>query len=423
MAKIAGEISSSVISTISREAAVGLGQIALTPLFIIRFGQNDYSKWLTMLAYSSFIVLADFGLSTVIVSKLIFVLENFKAFDNLLWIWFKRKTLIIAFFMTTIVALFCAMKFPFNLTGKNFFDSNAILFMALAVSSFVTLHQHFWLYKLQIVGLASHGQKRLTAMRSLEIVSIASLLNFDFSLIAFAWIFVFLKILFFLLLKISNRNLLAKYPNFISNQSTNGLMIPAISNGFITSANVISLHGTLILASTWLGPKALIAIVVARMLTSPIRILGTAFTSASLPFLIRANHSNSFEKKSLRILKLLPKVSILVLLSATCILLAISNTTWNILSHHIIPYNRTLVIMFALSTLSDAILAIRFQPKISSNSAFVGSVIYLLSTTISTISQRFAGIYIGIVAVPICIIIADLITLSYIFLSEWQHAN
>ena len=417
MAKISREISSSFMSTISREAIVGLGQIALTPLFIFRFGQDDYTKWLTVLAYTSFIVLADFGLSTVIVSKLIFILEHFNTFDFSLWKWFKRKTLFLAAFMAIAIAFFCAQKFPFRIHQDDYFNSNLQLYIALTLSSFITLSQHFWLYRVQIEGRAALGQRSLTVVRSVEIVTLAILLQVHLSISNFAWIFVLLKFLTYLCLRLSRKEFLEPARVFDSVPDTTGLLFPAMSNGFITSANIISLHGSFIVASFWLDAPALIAIVIARMLASPIRILGTAITAAMLPFLIRASQSKSFESESHRVLKNLPRLSILGLIFSTGCLLTASNSLWNLLSHNLIQFNGILVLWFIIATLSDSILAIKFQRLISSNKAFVGGTLYLIVTIILTISQQYVGNLLGVIAVPICIIIADIIIIMYIYIT------
>lgn len=423
MAKISREISSSIVSTISREAIVGLGQIVLTPLFIIRFGQDDYTKWLTVLAYTSFIVLADFGLSTVIVGKLIFILEHFNTFDFPLLKWFKRRTLFLATCMAITMAFFCAQKFPFRLDQSDYFNPNMQLYIALTASSFITLSQHFWLYRLQIEGRAALGQKSLTVVRSVEILTLALLLQMPLSISNFAWIFVFLKFLTYLFLRLSRKEFLNSVKVFDSVPDTTGLLLPAISNGFITAANLISLHGSFIVASFWLDSPALIAIVIARMLASPIRILGTAITTAMLPFLIRAAHAKGFESQSRNLLNNLPRLSISALLFGAGSLFIASKSLWNILSHNLIQFNGILVIWFIIATLSDSILAIKFQRAIASNKAFVSGSVYLLVTVILTISQQYVGNLLGMIAVPICITIADIMVILYLYIREWLNAN
>ena len=190
MRKIPRELLSSIMSIVSRDAIVSFGQIALTPLFLIRFGQDDYNNWLIVMSYTSFIVLADFGLSTVIISRLIFTVENFRTFDFSLWTWFRQKTLLIALVIAIITAFFYLQKISFQLLEQNFFSSNMQLFIALAASSFVTLFQHFWLYKLQVIGKAALAQRNLTVVRSVEVVILALLLQMDLSISNFAWIFV-----------------------------------------------------------------------------------------------------------------------------------------------------------------------------------------------------------------------------------------
>lgn len=418
MIKIWKHLLSSIVSTLSRDLITLLGQISLTPLFLIRFGQAEYTKWLTMLSYSSFIVLADFGMSTVIIYKLINTFEKYRFYDLFLWNWFKKKTLLISFFLITIAALVCSQKYPFGIQKLYLFNSNIQLFIALTASAIITLYQHFWLYKKQIEDRTSLGQRHISLLRFFEILSLIILLQFDIQLTNFAWYFAFSKLFFFLSLQVSQRNKskLFKIPG--ANSDISGIIKPIIGNAFITTADVVSLHGSFILASFWLSPSELITIAIARMLASPVRILATGIISSSLPFLIRNNQKRNQESSELLALKTLANWSKIVLAAGTLILLGLSKPLWDFLSHNMISYNGNIVLWFCIATLSDSFLAFKFQRYISTNKALYGGIVYLSTTLFMTAFQKMLGNYVGLAAVPICIFLADIITITYISLRE-----
>ena len=85
----------SISSNFSREVTTNLGQLLLTPLYISRFGATDYAIWLMLSAYSSFVVLSDFGLSTAVIVKM---KRNVAALNLNLWRQFMKFTFILAFF-------------------------------------------------------------------------------------------------------------------------------------------------------------------------------------------------------------------------------------------------------------------------------------------------------------------------------------
>lgn len=411
----------SIASMLARDLITGLGQIALMPIFLIRFGKDNYTTWLTILSYTSCIVLADFGMATVIIHKLIFSIENMQGFNLNLWNWFKRRTLSFALILTALIALFYFPREPFRNSQFNFFDLNIQLFIALAVSSIITIYQHFWLYKLQIFRKANLGQANLSTLRIIEVFSLAVLLQFNLLLSQFAWLFVLIKLAAFACLRAINRKI--EYPS-ISCQSIDksGIFRPALGNALITTSNVISLHGSFIFASFWLHPRELISIAIARMLSSPIRTLGTAIASSSLPYLIRNNVTRSRAINQSIALYSILKWSIIGISTLTFTLLFLSEPIWEFLSHGLISYDRNLVFWFCMATLADSIQSLIFQKSISRNTSLSGAFVYLCATVIMTGLQEILGNFFGILAVPLCILLADIIIIFYLGTKEWKNA-
>jgi hypothetical protein len=413
----------SILSTLTRDSLVNFGQILLMPFFLINFGPTDYSTWLVVLSYTSFIVLSDFGMSTVIIGRMVIFLEENRLFDLTLWEWFKRKTIALAIFMTLVVGALFYSKYTDSLTFGFLVSKNSQLFASLSLASFVTISQHFWLYRMQVLGQNSPAQRTLTLVRLCEVIVLALLLQINLSISTFAWLFLLCKLILFAGFKVS----LKKYSNQTVTRvipaNNSNILSPVMSNALVTTANVISIHGSFIVASAWLSPRDLISLAIARMLTSPIRILGTAITSGALPYFIRAYHMKNLGVDNLQILNLVVRKSLFVVAAIAVFVSFLGELAWNVIGQKEIDFNQMLVLLFCISTLSDSILNLKFQRPLVTNKAFFPSAVYFTATVMFAGFQIFLGNFVGIIAVPMCIIIADWITLVFLNLSKDKYGN
>ena len=416
-------VMSSIFSTLTRDSLINLGQVILLPLFLVNFGTKEYSTWLTILSYTSFILLADFGLSNVIVGRLINFYDRYLSFDVSLWVWFKRRTYFMAIFMTVVTWTLFYINSSENLF-KNFpYNQNLQLFTALTLSSFVTISQHFWLYRMQALGHNSYAQRKLTVFRLYELIFFVMLLQVNLTISLFSWLFLFIKLIIFMGLKLN----LKKFPKVeISENSQpniSGILGPTTSHAFVTSANVMSIHGSFIIASIWLSPTDLISLAIARMLSSPIRIFGSAILLATLPYFIQAHQSKKLKEENLLLLNLLVRKAIILISVISIGMVLLSEYAWSFLSNQMVPFSKELVVFFCISTLCDAVLNLRFQGYLASNTALISSTVYFSVTTFLTFGQMITGSILGVIAVPVCIIGADLVTLIFLVLSKVRNEN
>jgi O-antigen/teichoic acid export membrane protein len=414
---------SSIISTLTRDSLANLGQIILMPLFLINFGPSGYSTWLTILSVTTFIVLADFGLSNVIIGRLMRIYEKHRIFDASLWFWFKRKTFYLALVLTTATGALFYAKYSSDDYEITLVSTNSQVFASLTLASFVTIAQHFWLYKMQIIGCNTRAQSTLTISRLCEVFLFATLLQFNLTLSFFSWLFLLSKLTLLVGLYFSFRKALPIKLSVDSQPETSGMLAPAISNALITSANVLTIHGSFIIASFWLSPAELISLAIARTLSSPIRILGTAVTTGSLPYFIRMFNSGAQKDEDVSMLNTVIRKSIFLVSAIALIIFLFSEVAWDFLGNQMIQFNQGLVLFFCISTLSDSIVNLKLQRYLASNTALIPGAVYFCMTIVFISSQTIIGELFGVVAVPICILVADWITIGFQTFSRRRNAS
>jgi len=357
-------------------------------------------------------------MSTVIIGRMIIFLEENRLFDLSLWRWFKRKTLFLAILMTLGVGMLFYFNYSDSLTFGLPLSKNGQLFAALSLASFVTISQHFWLYRMQVLGHNSPAQRTLTLVRLCEVIVLALLLQIKMSISTFAWLFLLCKLILLAVFKISLKKYSNQAVSRVNTPSKSNIITPVMSTALVTTSSIISMHGSFIIASAWLSPRDLISLAMARMLTSPIRIFGAAVASGALPYFIQAHHMKSSGNNHVQSSDLVLRKSPIVVVTIAILITFFGEIVWNFIGRGEIMYNQILVLFFCISTLSDSILDIKFQKPLVSNRALLPSALYFTATVMFVGSQIFLGNFVGIIAVPLCIIVADWIPLVFLSLSK-----
>ena len=406
----------SISSNFSREVTTSLGQLLLTPLYISRFGATDYAIWLLLTAYSSFVVLADFGLSTAVIVKM---KRNIAALNLNLWHQFMKFTFILALCISCLV--FVLVYEYFRRIGHQFhnFEFYSIITLLFIILSFQTLRQHNYLYQMQMLDAYDKGMRTLFLVRICEISTIALALSFKADIFKVLITNIVLRELFFILTKSTEIRLkrLSKLEISSEDGAIRLLIKPAMGNGFIALSVILGIHGSFALAATWLDSKSLIALGLSRMLVSPVRLIAGSLLQGSLPHFIALESETTRPPSSRFFSKYLIVSILLIFSSAVCVILA-SNLIWGFLARNSVPFSRELVLWLMVSVIADALCVIRMQLPTARNQNFRLGSLYFFATVSSLFLQVLLSERLNLLAVPIAILVTDLffliITLLFI---------
>lgn len=388
----------------------------MVPLFIISFGQSGYADWLTINSYTGFVILSDFGFSTVMAVYLTNHLRTKKCFAVNIWNSYRLITLVLAFlisvilYSTYIIANF-AIKNDFSALTKK-----SMVFFALLIYYAITILHHLILTKLQIYGKFDKGMLKLAFYRIVEVFFLFLFLILKLEILTFSIFLIVVRIIctfnFWHHLSIAEKKLNLSLMD-APKGALRSMLIPSWGVASLNIASTLGIQGSFIVSSFWLNPSDLVAISISRMIASPIRTLSTAFLVGTLPDYIISNVTNNALslKKNLDLRKKFHFLFIIIILLVSVVLLLISPLLWNFMAHDVILFSIHLVSLFILATILDAIVGLFSQKFLSLNQAQIIGNIYLPITLIFLILQPRFGIICQSAAVPITIIATDLSTL------------
>jgi O-antigen/teichoic acid export membrane protein len=423
MSRLSRLIFGSTLSNLSRESATSLSQLLLVPMFISVFSSHDYGIWLLLSSYSSFVVLADFGLSTAVIVKIDCNPPWNSKSNNYLWVKYKRITSRIGIFICSLVLITDLLFFrtsDFAFHGVGFY---LVITLCFLIISLQTLQQHNILYQHQLKNSYNQGMKILFRFRILEflVTYIGLLLRFNMLNLALL-ITCFRQVL----ILIQNRfdflveNSFEISSSDLSQNVLKDLWKPALGNGLLSFSVILGIQGTFVVAGTWASPTSLVTLGLARMLVSPIRIVSGSLFQGSLPHLIKI-HSKQNSEKFPKNFQLRYNLGYLVTILVTVLIIfTTSKFVWAFLSRGIAVFPSTLVILFIISVVLDAICMLRFQKSMSQNRSLRLGVLYLIATCVSLIAQPIIANFSHLNAVPLSIIIGDLFFLM-ISLIQWNN--
>jgi hypothetical protein len=185
-------------------------------------------------------------------------------------------------------------------------------------------------------------------------------------------------------------------------------------------SNLLSFHGSLLIASLWITPQLLFSVLIARMIASPLKFIADSVIHGGLPRL--TIYFEEFSKLHTSKVNGLNHLKFLLGSTSASLLLIISTLLmgpllWKFLSFGNTRYPSTLVLAFIFSTFLDSISAVMAMLGIARSQSDKIQYFFLSSTLIALGLQFVLRNLLGAYAVPISLAIGDLIfiffTLTY----------
>lgn len=409
--KLVDDVMSHLILTL-----IGVFSLILTtPLYIRDFGQQGYSRLSIILSVCAFVMVSDYGIYLTASSRLVYVYRNHNYFSRSIWQQYARSTAI-AFAVTTLILLlyFLHLTKTNPSLWKNFEFAWAILILFMG-SAAMNLVQNALLIKFQVTDKFGRGMKVLACLRLMETAIQAMSLYFKMEFVSFAIVTSICKVISTVIVWVlANRSLGISASNSIiaDDDQDSSLIKGSAGKAVFNFTNLLGLHGTMLIANLWITPQLLFPILIARMITSPVRYLSDSLIHGGLPRLTvhfrKLSESTLKEKRSSSRFNIALAVSGSFALICTTTLIT-GPFLWRYFSFGNSEYPQTLILVFLCSTYLDSIAAVIAMLGIARNQANAIQYAYLSSVVLALgVQYCFRNVW-GWYSVPISLAIGDLI--------------
>ena len=399
-----------------------LAPLILTPLYIRDFGEEDYSRISIIFSLCAFVLVSDYGVHQAASAQLA---KTFRAYNYFsINIWKQYSKIVIKTFIAIFVALFLYFIY-LKESNYNFWyglELAWIIYIIFTGSTAMNLLQHALLIKFQLKNNFGGGLRYLAFLRFIEIVLQGIVLYFKIELVIFAIVTMVLKLVSTLIFWVlanhcsNNRKLVSL--NVPSDKKIS-LLRDSVGKATFNFTNLLSLHGTMLIASLWITPSLLFSILIARMIASPFRLLADSLIHGGLPRLTvyfqRPNNAHLYSAFGLNRFKLiLGSCSSLFFLIVLTLLMG--PLLWKYFSYGNEEYPKMLILAFIFSTLLDSVSAVIAMLGIARSQSDRIQYFFLASTLISLGLQFMLRNLLGAYAVPLSLAIGDLIFILIILM-------
>ena len=283
----------------------------------------------------------------------------------------------------------------------------------------MSLVQHALLIKFQVIDKFGLGLKVLAFLRLMEIAIQGMSLYFKMEFVSFAIVTSICRVISTVIFwSLSHRSLgiSASDPIISVDDEDSSLIQGSVGRAVFNFTNLLGLHGTMLIASLWITPQLLFPILIARMITSPVRYLSDSLINGGLPRLtiyFRKRNESTLTVKGSSI-----RFNIALAVSGTfaficTITLITAPFLWRYLSFGNSQYPQTLILVFLCSTYLDSISAVVAMLGIAKNQANAIQYAYLSSVVLALGVQYWLRNIWGGYSVPISLAIGDLIFLLF----------
>lgn len=404
-------------------------QIILIPFYLIYWGKDLYSDWIVLTAFSSFLLMSDLGLSTVITNK--FSIEFAKGkLDEC------KKLLINNYFFILIIALFTLSILFFwgkstnlvNLLNLNVIDNNTAIFILLGLTTLVFMN---------MLSAALNAIYRAVSQTAKGIIidNIAKLFEVIilFCGIILGWNILLLILMYmmpkFILLffkyndtqKIFTYNISIKYFNpYIFK----GLIKPSLSFMAFPIGNAIINQGYILLINKYFSSSELILYTTTRTLVNFIKTAMGTIATASWPEITNAFGKNDFSKmRSIHRLSVVGSFFMTLIISL--ILLFLGKYIYMFWTKGLIDFNFNLMLAFLIVLIANNFWYTSSVILMGTNNHQRLGIYYFVSSLLALIIARFLIVFHSLPLIVLSLIIMDIVLSSYTLKSSLKltHDN
>lgn len=382
----------------------------LTPLIISHISPAEFRNWISFNAFASLILLSDWGfLNSYRVDMTVWFAKK-RAFPINLWNRALRQMK-----HSSIVGLFLSLFVgTLGLLILKKFSAQSIIYLIIAVLSyFITLYEHLYILKYQVTGQESKVIRYIIQFRFAEFLLLLLVL-YEFGslfLLFFTVLIIRLLSIAFISTNSSIKNM--QYENANSDFSAKLNKKHSLGGLFFVISNVLYANILTLLASKLLNLEEFVVFQIARLIVSPIRMLGSALSVGTGQLdLIRKQRDPQSRKP---VYFKYDFFVIFGLVSAAFLICSSGPLLWNGIFHSN-PFNQNQILYFlGVLALSDGIIwwysKDFFNTKSHYRLGFINLTLSLIGLTLIPLSFNIFGL----TGIPVSLIVANAFLLALMF--------
>ena len=395
---------------IALQIVTALSNFVITPLVISKLGGHSYALWITVNAFSGLLLLADWGFLNTFRVRMTKIYVQESLFVQAIW----KKAFLYMHFSAVIGVCLLAFTIPRSpLNSEHWQGRNLSLFTLGILTAYLTLFEHLFLVKSQILGSELKSTLILVVFRTLEGFTQVLLLIIHPSVYSIFWVSLIFRFgsLFSIAWSVP-RNLKSSILNDPYRTSMGGVLKESVGSSMFVLSNVIYNNVLTLILSKILTTELLVVVQISRMLVSPIRIIGSSISMGTLQYQLQTNLRNAedYQKFNRR-----TQLHFFLILLVCAIFISIfASQIWEVFFSNIFGFSRMLIIMFALQYLLDSMIWLNSRDFYNRNRLLKLGLCNLMLSTFAILSIPFFFTQFDILGVPITLVMFDIIFLSTI---------
>lgn len=407
-------LANEVISHLLLTSVGVFSQLLIAPLYIRDFGQQGYSRISIILSLCAFALISDYGLYITASNRLVQIFKTEGYFALVLWRKYLRSVFLVFIVVAPILYLYFITSATKNPKLWEGLKHETIIFLLFLGAASTSLIQHSLLIKYQLIDNFGRGLRILAILRLAEVSILAICLYLKMNLVVFAIVTFFVRALSTAFIFMLTRRLLDVQK--VKSQALvvgDGFILfrQSVPKALFNLANLLGLHGTMLVASLWIEPRLLFSMLIARMITSPVRFLSDSLINGGLPRL--TNHFRKLGDRSEMVGKASNNFRVVVFACLGFIILFAGTSIlgpilWRYLSLSHAGYPRVLILFFLVSTYLDAVSAVMAMLGIARHKDDRIQYVYFASTILALVLQYVMRYWWGVYSVPVSLLIGDL---------------
>jgi O-antigen/teichoic acid export membrane protein len=362
-------------------------QILLVPFYLIYWGKDLYSDWIVISAISSFLLISDLGLNTVISNQ--FSIEYSKG--NLIRC---EKLLVSSYFFVIligVIVLFLSFLTTniFDLTEVlglyvvDRFSANIILILLIFLV-FLNMFNNSINSIYRALSLTSRGVicDNVTRITEFCILFLGILLKWDLKMIVFVYV---IPKIFLLIFKFVDTNRLFSYRFYFSNIDfgiLRNFIKPSISFMAFPIGNAIIIQGYVLLVNRYFSASELVLFTTTRTMVNFIKTtMGTISTAVWPEFTVSYGKADFTRVRKIHRLSVL--VSFILTLLISCFLLIFGENIFDIWTNGLVDFDYYLMGSFILLLIANNFWYTSSVTMMATNNHFKLGIYYFISAVLA----------------------------------------
>ncbi len=357
-------------------------QLVSVPVFLRYWSVEDYGRWLLLSALPGYLALADLGLGTVAMNRMVMLHAQQRIHESRTV--FQTALLMIGVVTGVCLLLSCVLVWLLPLEMFNPADARPTMGILILVA-LLNIYSALVDAVHRAAGEFARGVYLINCARLFEWLGGLAGLVLLRSMLAVAAGFLVARVIAMLVMQQMTAKRMPAYPWSLmhsSRQELGGMLRPALSFLAFPLGNALTLQGMSVVVGTTLGPAALATFNTFRTLSRlPVQML-TTFNRALWPEISRAFGAGEYPMLQ-RIYRRGTRISLLACAAACIVIFVAAKWLLGIWTDHHIPFDAAMLALFLLVALAGCAWQVGQVMLTATNMHERLAVIYLLAALAS----------------------------------------